>query len=78
MQGSKLQGNFVTTGALIFSAHFSAGGLPLLYKRITYVSCKACPLLIGLVASLWPFLAPHPLFCGWCMGNPASMADPLP
>ena len=25
--------------------------------------------IIGLVACLWPFLAPHPLFCGWSMGR---------
>ena len=39
---------------------------------------KLAPLLIGLVPSLWPFLAPHPLFCGWSIGHPASMVNPLP
>ena len=39
----------------------------------SHITCESC-----LVACLWPFLAPHPLFCGWSMGHPASMAAPLP
>ena len=74
MQGSMLWDNFLRgnfVNCLNYRARARARAAPhisLLEAYPCYISilpmyhAKLAPLLIGLVACLWPFLAPHPLF----------------